>query len=124
MTESDIEESQDLEEEETFRKLRSKIPQEVVLCHPICYSSYIILELAADLKLTKFVIEMLQGICGRFDILITDIKVKRKHLTSRGWLALAENALVREKFKLLIYMYIYLIYQCRSERPAYMLFKQ
>ena len=78
MTESDIEESQDLGEEEAFRKLRSKIPHEVVLCHPICYSSYIIWELAADSKLTKFVIEMLQGICWRFDILITDIKVKRK----------------------------------------------
>ena len=78
MTESDIEESQDVEDEEAFRKLRSEILQEVALRHPICYDSYNICELIVDSKLSKFAIQMFQGICDRFDILITDIKVKRK----------------------------------------------
>ena len=78
MTESDIEESQDVEDEEAFRKLRSEILQEVALRHPICYDSYNICELIVDSKLSKFAIQMLQDICDRFDILITDIKAKRK----------------------------------------------
>ena len=78
MTECDIEESQDVEDEEAFRKLRSEILQEVALRHPICYDSYNICELLADSKLSRFAIQMLQDICEHFDILITDIKVKRK----------------------------------------------
>lgn len=78
MTESDIEESQNVEDEEAFRKLRSEILQEVALRHPICYDSYNICELIADSKLLKFAIQMLQNICEHFDIPITDIKVKRK----------------------------------------------
>ena len=78
MTESDIEESQNVEDEEAFRKLRSEIVQEVALRHPICYDSYNICELIADRKLSKFAIQMLQDICVHFDIPITDIKVKRK----------------------------------------------
>ena len=62
MTESDIKESQGVEDEEAFRKLRS----------------YNICELIADSKLSKFAIQMLQDICEHFDIPITDIKVKRK----------------------------------------------
>ena len=34
MTESDIEESQNVEDEEAFRKLRSEILEEVALRHP------------------------------------------------------------------------------------------
>ena len=78
MTESDIEESQNEEDDEAFRKLRSEILQEVALRYPICYDSYKICELIVDSKLSKFAIQMFQGICDRFDILITDIKVKRK----------------------------------------------
>ena len=78
MTESDIEESQNEEDAEAFRKLRSEILQEVALRHPICYDSYNICELIVDSKLSKFAIQMLQDICDRFDILINDIKVKRK----------------------------------------------
>ena len=78
MTESDIEESQNVENEEAFRKLRSEILQEVALRHPICYDSYNIYELIAESKLSKFAIQMLQDICVHFDIPTTDIKVKRK----------------------------------------------
>ena len=78
MTESDIEESQDVEDEDAFRKLRSEILQEVALRHPICYDSYNICELLADSKLSRFAIQMLQDICEHFDILISDPKVKRK----------------------------------------------
>ena len=78
MKESDIQESQNVEDKEAFRKLRSEILQEVALRHPICYASYNICELILDSKLSKFAIQMLQDICGHFDILITDIKVKRK----------------------------------------------
>ena len=70
MTESDIEENQNVEDEEAFSELRSKIPPEVALTHPICYDSYGICELIA--------IQMLQSICEHFDIPITDIKKKRK----------------------------------------------
>ena len=75
MTESDTEESQDIEDEEAFRKLRSEILQEGALRHPICYD---ICKLLADSKLSRFAIQMLQDICEHFDIPITDIKVKRK----------------------------------------------
>ena len=78
MTESDIEESQNVEDEEAFRKLRSEILEDVALRHPICYTSYNICELIADSKLSKFTIQMLQDICEHFDILITDSIVKRK----------------------------------------------
>ena len=78
MTESDIEESQNVEDEEAFRKLRSEILQEVALRHPICYDSYNICELLADSKLSRFAIQMLQDISEHFDIPITDIKVRRK----------------------------------------------
>ena len=78
MTESDIEESQDVEDEEAFRKLRSEILQEVALRHPICYDSYNICKLLADSKLSRFAIQILQDICKHFDIPITDIIVKRK----------------------------------------------
>ena len=71
MTESDIEENQNVEDEEAFSELRSKILQEVALTHPIC-------ELISDSKLSKFAIQMLQNICEHFDIPITDIKMKRK----------------------------------------------
>ena len=95
MTESDIEENQNVEDEEAFSELRSEILQEVSLSHPICYDSYYICELIADSKLSKFAIQMLQNICEHFDIPTTDIKVKR----SRGWSPLAKNASVRENFK-------------------------
>ena len=75
MTESGIEESQDVEDEEAFRKLRSEILQEVALRHPICYDTYNICELLADSKLSRFAIQMLRDICEHFDIPITDIKV-------------------------------------------------
>ena len=75
LTESDIEESQDVEDEEAFRKLRSEIIQEVALRHSICYDSCNICELLADSKLSRFAIQMLQDICEHFDIPITDIKV-------------------------------------------------
>ena len=78
MTESDIEESQNVENEEAFRKLRSEILQEVALRDPFCYDSYNICELIAESKLSKFAIQMLQDICVHFDIPTTDIKVKRK----------------------------------------------
>ena len=78
MTESDIEENQNKEDEEALSKLRSEIPQEVALRHPICYDSYNICELIADSKLSKFAIQMLQNICEHFDIPTADIKVKRK----------------------------------------------
>ena len=78
MTESDIEENQNKEDEEAFSELRSEILQEVVLRHPICYDSYNICELIADSKLSKFAIQMLQNICEHFDIPTADIKVKRK----------------------------------------------
>ena len=78
MTESDIEENQNVEDEEAFSELRSEILQEVSLSHPICYDSYYISELIADSKLSKFAIQMLQNICEHFDIPTTDIKVKRK----------------------------------------------
>jgi len=78
MTESDIEENQNVEDEEAFSELRSEILQEVALSHSICYDSYNICELIADSKLSKFSIQMLQNICEHFDIPINDIKVKRK----------------------------------------------
>ena len=56
MTESDIEENQNVEDEEAFSELRSEILQEVSLSHPICYDSYYICELIADSKLSKFAI--------------------------------------------------------------------
>ena len=78
MTESDIEENQNVEDEEAFSELRSEILQEVALSHPICYDSYNICELIADSKLSKCAIQMLQNIYERFETPITDIKVKRK----------------------------------------------
>ena len=78
MTESDIEENQNVEDEEAFSELRSEILQEVSLCHPIYSDSYNICEPIADSKLSKFAIQMLQNICKHFDIPTTDIKVKRK----------------------------------------------
>ena len=78
MTESDIEESQDVEDDEAFRRLRIGILQEVALRHPICYDSYNICELLAASKLSRFAIQILQDICELFDIPITDIKVKKK----------------------------------------------
>ena len=78
MTGSDIVENQNVDDEEAFSELRSKILQEVDLTHPICYDSYNICELIADSKLSKFAIQMLQNICEHFDIPITDIKIKSK----------------------------------------------
>ena len=66
MTEGDIEENQNVEDEEAFSKLRSEILQEVALSHPICYDSYNICELIADSKLSKCAIQMLQNIYERF----------------------------------------------------------
>jgi len=40
MTESDIGENQNVEDEEAFSELRSEILREVALSHPICYDSY------------------------------------------------------------------------------------
>ena len=77
MTESDIEENQNKEDEVAFIELRSEILQEVALRHPI-YDTYNICELIADSKLSKFAIQMLQNICEHFDIPTADIKVKRK----------------------------------------------
>ena len=78
MTDSDIEENQNVKNEEALRELWSEILQEVALTHPICYDCYDICELIANSKLSNFAIEMLQKICEHFGIPIMDIKVKRK----------------------------------------------
>ena len=80
MTEGDIEENQNVEDEEAFSKLRSEILQEVALSHPICYDSYNICELIADSKLSKCAIQMLQNIYERFEIPITDISEEESSL--------------------------------------------
>ena len=99
MTESDIEENQNVEDEEAFSELRSEILQEVSLSHPICYDSYYICELIADSKLSKFAIQMLQNICEHFDIPTTDIKVKRKAPYIERLITFGKNASFRENFK-------------------------
>ena len=78
MTDSDIEENQNVKNEEALWELRSEILQEVALTHPICYDCYDICELIANSKPSNFAIQMLQKICDHFDILIMDINVKRK----------------------------------------------
>ena len=73
---TDIEESQDVEDEEAFRKLRSEMLQlqEVALSHPICYDSYNICELLADSKLSRFAIHMAQnGFCFKDIYLLAGI---------------------------------------------------
>ena len=123
MTESDVEESQDVEDEEAFRKLRSEILQEVALCHPICYDSYNICKLLADSKLSRFAIQMLRDICEHFIIPITDIIVKRKApyierlITFGKKIHLSGKSLNRVS---VICQSIYVICQCRSERLACM----
>ena len=78
VTDSEIEENQNIKNEEAFCELRSEILQQVALTHPICYDCYDICELIANSKLSNFAIQMLQKICEHFDIPTTDIKVKRK----------------------------------------------
>ena len=75
-TESDTEE--DLNTDIPLNNIRNDILQDMALTHPICYDNYNICELAANSKLTKFSIQMLQNICDFFEISTADVKLKRK----------------------------------------------
>ena len=78
MTGSDIEENQNVEDEEAFSEMRSKILQKLPSLIPTAMTAFTFCELIADSKLSKFAIQMLQNICEHFDIKITNIKMKRK----------------------------------------------
>ena len=105
MTEDDIEESQNVENEEAFRKLRSEILQEFALRHHICYDSYNICELIADSELSKFAIQMLSqyiSLCELLDIPITDIEMKRKAPYIDRLITFGRKCTCQGKFKLRI----------------------
>ena len=78
VTDSEVEDDQNVENEEAYSHLRSQILQDAALVHPICFDNHNLCELIANSKLSKFAIQMLRDICEHFDIRTVDITVRKK----------------------------------------------
>ena len=74
----EIDQREAAENEDDFSGLRSDIPEQLAISHPIYYDYYNLCELIKNAKISNFAIPVLQDICRHFDIPVADITKRRK----------------------------------------------